>query len=400
MEKMVIQLADTDADVRRMRKAAFRFLMGATVSLEFGMGLQRGVFNNFVVEILGIQPGQLGLVQGIREIPGLLTAPLALVSGYFRENVWAGVCLGITALGLFCHVFASNFALLIVATLVLSVGFHLFYPVQQSIVMKNSLREERATHMGLLNSGGAAASLAAFFVVIGLAKVTQRPNYGLVHAIAAASALVGGLLVAARRLEGTVAPGKTAMNFDRRYMSYYVLSFLGGSRRHITMTFAGYLLVRTFGTPVSTMVLLSAISSLVAIFTRPLIGRAIDRWGEQRSLVFSYAIVSVLFASYAFVKAPLLLYAIYVLDQGLQGFDVAITTHLGKIARSEALSPAYAMGSTINHISGVSVPMIGGYLWDLAGAPVVFLSGAGIALASLIYSVTLERRESLARQAL
>jgi MFS family permease len=372
--------------------------MGATVSHEFGMGLQRGVFNNFVVETLGIQPGQLGLVQGIREIPGLLTAPLAIVSGYYRENVWAGICLAITAAGLLCHVFASSFALLIVATLVMSVGFHLFYPVQQSMVMKNSLREERATHMGLLNSGGAAAALAAFFVVMGLAKVMKRPNYSLVHSIASASALLGGVLVAARRLQGVDTRARSPMEFNARYMSYYVLSFLGGSRRHVTMTFAGYLLVRTFGTPVSTMVLLSAISSLVAIFTRPLIGKVIDRWGEQRSLVFNYAIVSALFASYAFVKIPMLLYAIYVLDQGLQGFDVAITTHLGKIARFEALSPAYAMGSTINHISGVAVPVIGGYLWDYAGAPVVFLSGAGIALASLLYSARLERRESLAGQ--
>ncbi len=382
---------------KETRKSAFRFLMGATVTLEFGMGLQRGVFNNFVVEILGIEPGQLGLVQGIREIPGLLTAPLAVASGYFRENVWAGICLVITALGLLCHVFALNFALLIVATLVLSVGFHLFYPVQQSIVMKNSLPEERATHMGLLNSGGAAASLASFFVVMGLAKVLPRPNYGLVHMIAALSALVGGLMVAMRRFQGQ-APGKTTMNYNPRYMSYYVLSLLGGSRRHVTMTFAGYLLVRVFGTSVSTMVLLSAVSSLVSIVTRPLIGRVIDRWGEQRSLVFNYAIVAVLFASYAFVKTPLVLYAIYVLDQGLQGFDVAITTHLGKIAPSEALSPAYAMGSTINHISGVAVPVIGGYMWDFAGAPVVFISGAGMALASLFYSVNLEKREYAARQ--
>ena len=397
---MVIKLASIEAvPDKQTRKSAFRFLMGSTVSLEFGMGLQRGVFNNFVVEILGIQPGQLGLVQGIREIPGLLTAPLAVASGYFRENVWAGICLAITALGLLFHVFALNFALLIAATLVLSVGFHLFYPVQQSIVMKNSLPEERATHMGLLNSGGAAASLAAFFVVMSLAKILQRPNYGLVHAIAAVSALVGTLMVVGRRFQGGAA-GKTSMDYNPRYMSYYVLSFLGGSRRHVTMTFAGYLLVRMFGTPVSMMVLLSAISSLVSIITRPLIGKAIDRWGEQRSLVFNYAIVTVLFASYAFVKMPLLLYAIYILDQGLQGFDVAITTHLGKIAPTEALSPAYAMGGTINHISGVAVPMLGGYLWDLAGAPVVFISGAGIALASLLYSVTLDKRESAAKQAM
>ena len=158
------------------RKSTFRSVLNATMGLEFGLGLQRGIFNNFVVETLHIQPDQLGLVQSIREIPGLLTAPLAVVQGFFRENVWAGLCLLITAAGLFLHTMVFSFPMLIVATLVLSTGFHLFYPAQSSIVMKTALPEERATRMGQMNSGAAVASLASFLVVM-LVSRSQGTNY-------------------------------------------------------------------------------------------------------------------------------------------------------------------------------------------------------------------------------
>ncbi|MGE5578741.1 MAG: MFS transporter [Bacillota bacterium] len=377
------------------RKATFRSVLNATMGLEFGLGLQRGIFNNFVVETLHIQPDQLGLVQSIREIPGLLTAPLAVVQGFFKENVWAGLCLLVTAAGLFLHTTVFNFPMLVVATLVLSTGFHLFYPAQSSIVMKTALPEERATRMGQMNSGANAASLISFLVVMAVSKA-QGTNYGVMHLLATIFAVIGGVLVLTRPMPGTGSGGRK-MNYDPRFMSYYILTLLGGSRRQITTTFAGYLLVESFGTPVGMMVLLSAISSVVAILTRPLIGKVVDSWGEQNSLIVNYALVIGLFVGYAVVGSAIPLYIIYILDNGLIGFDVAITTHLGKIAPKEVLSSAYAMGQTVNHITGVSVPALGGLLWKALGGPAVFLSGAVVALASLLYSRGLNKKEMEAK---
>jgi len=383
-----VQTSEEDKDV-------FKNVMFATVALEFGLGLQRGIFNNFVVEAVGINPAQLGFVQGVKEIPGLLTAPFAMLSRFFSENVYAGLCIIIAAVGLLLHIAVSGFPMLILATLVISFGFHLFYPVQSSMVVKSCRPSERASRMGQINSAAAASSLVALAFVLLLSRLSGNTDYDLIHLVAGVSALIGGVIVLRRRTGATGKPS-TVLDFSVNYMSYYVLTFLGGARRHINGTFAGYLLVQTYMTPVSTMVLLSAISSLVAIFTRPFIGRLIDTWGEQKSLVFNYAVVLVLFCSYAFVNNPLLLYFIYILDTGLVGFDVAITTHLGKIAPREVLSAEYAMGSTINHISGIAVPMLGGLLWDYAGSKAVFLCGAAIALVSMLYSRNIDEKERIA----
>jgi predicted MFS family arabinose efflux permease len=383
-----VQTSEEDKDV-------FKNVMFATVALEFGLGLQRGIFNNFVVEAVGINPAQLGFVQGVKEIPGLLTAPFAMLSRFFSENVYAGLCIIIAAVGLLLHIAVSGFPMLILATLVISFGFHLFYPVQSSMVVKSCRPSERASRMGQINSAAAASSLVALAFVLLLSRLSGNTDYDLIHLVAGVSALIGGVIVLRRRTGATGKPS-TVLDFSVNYMSYYVLTFLGGARRHINGTFAGYLLVQTYMTPVSTMVLLSAISSLVAIFTHPFIGRLIDTWGEQKSLVFNYAVVLVLFCSYAFVNNPLLLYFIYILDTGLVGFDVAITTHLGKIAPREVLSAEYAMGSTINHISGIAVPMLGGLLWDYAGSKAVFLCGAAIALVSMLYSRNIDEKERIA----
>lgn len=383
-----VQTSEEDKDV-------FKNVMFATVALEFGLGLQRGIFNNFVVEAVGINPAQLGFVQGVKEIPGLLTAPFAMLSRFFSENIYAGLCIIIAAVGLLLHIAVSGFPMLILATLVISFGFHLFYPVQSSMVVKSCRPSERASRMGQINSAAAASSLVALAFVLLLSRLSGNTDYDLIHLVAGVSALIGGVIVLRRRTGATGKPS-TVLDFSVNYMSYYVLTFLGGARRHINGTFAGYLLVQTYMTPVSTMVLLSAISSLVAIFTHPFIGRLIDTWGEQKSLVFNYAVVLVLFCSYAFVNNPLLLYFIYILDTGLVGFDVAITTHLGKIAPREVLSAEYAMGSTINHISGIAVPMLGGLLWDYAGSKAVFLCGAAIALVSMLYSRNIDEKERIA----
>ena len=389
------EISEKGAQMSREDKDVFRNVMFATAALEFGLGLQRGIFNNFVVEVVGINPAELGFVQGVREIPGLLTAPFAMLARFFSENVYAGLCIIIAAVGLLLHTAVAGFPMLILATLVLSFGFHLFYPVQSSMVVKSCRPSERASRMGLINSVAAASSLVALAFVLLISRPLGNADYDLIHLIAGVSALAGGVMVLRRKTGATEKP-TTVLDFNVKYASYYVLTFLGGARRHVNATFAGYLLVQTYMTPVSTMVLLSAISSLVAIFTRPLIGRLIDRWGEQKSLVLNYSVVIILFSSYAFVNDPLLLYFIYVLDTGLVGFDVAITTHLGKIAPREVLSAEYAMGSTINHISGIAVPMLGGLLWDHVGSRAVFLCGAAIALVSMLYSRKLDEKERIA----
>lgn len=370
------------------RSGEFRGIALATLALEFALGVQRGVYPNFVAEVLGLGGDQLGAVESIREIPGLLTVVLGAAAVFFRQSTFTALSLLVAALGLVLYGFTRSFSMLVLATVVVSTGFHLFYPLQSAIILRVASPGERATRLGQVNSLTAAASLLAMGIVLFLTAGLGFRQYSTFFTIAAVAAAAGAALIWARRSDGG-GPMRRPLLFRRQYMSYYVLTFLAGSRRHMYMTFAGFLLVKVYGAPVTVMVVLLAISNVVAILTRPLLGRLIDTWGEQRSLMLNYGMVAVLFLAYALIPVPLILYLVYVLDSAMFGFEIAITSHAGKTARPEEIPSTLAAGGTVNHIAGVLVPASGGLLWAQWGPAATFVGGAVLSVVSLWYSAGL-----------
>ena len=66
-------------------------------------------------------------------------------------------------------------------------------------------------------------------------------------------------------------------------------------------------------------------------------------------------------------------------------FSIAINTYFRKNAESKDIAPSMAVGFTINHISAVILPVIGGLLWTINWR-IPFLGGALLTLASLFFS--------------
>jgi MFS family permease len=80
-----------------------------------------------------------------------------------------------------------------------------------------------------------------------------------------------------------------------------------------------------------------------------------------------------------------LLYALFILDNIIFGTSLANSTYLQKIALSEEeLTSNLSLQQTLNHISAVVIPVIGGTIWTLFGSQAPFLMGVGIAVLSLI----------------
>jgi len=76
---------------------------------------------------------------------------------------------------------------------------------------------------------------------------------------------------------------------------------------------------------------------------------------------------------------------LYVVDNVLFGFNLAIPTYLQKIAvSSEELTANMSLQETINHISAVAVPLVGSAVWVMFGSQAPFLIGVGIAAISLL----------------
>lgn len=361
---------------------AFLTIIFCSLLFNIGMGLQTAVNANFVVDELGLNDQQYGLVAGIREMPGLITVILAIPAAYLAGNVYTAVTVLITAVGLFLYSQSTTFGFYMTATIIYSCGFHLFTPAQQTLVLNMSKPEEKASRLGMLNSVGAGGTLLASFAVSRLGNILKFRDFYLIGMVTCI--LAAAFIYYSRRSKEKIKVRKSYV-FRWKYKNYYIMQLLVGARRHINSTFAALALVSIYNVPVTTIATLMLIANFSAIFTRPLLGKIIDQWGEGKALTFNYSIVALLFLGYAFIGNVAFLYVIFIVDNVFLGFEVAITTFLSKIAPQSDIAPSLAMGTTINHITGVLAPIVGSMLWKI-DPKLTFITGSIICLCSLYQS--------------
>ncbi len=133
-------------------KNLFRILAWANFFLYLGFNVWQAVFNNFAVEELGTSASHMGIIQSVREIPGLLGFILAFLAIWFSEMRMLGLSLLLEGLGIIATGFSGNIPLLMISTLVMSTGFHFFYPCSNSLVLMGSSKEDAPKTLGKLSS--------------------------------------------------------------------------------------------------------------------------------------------------------------------------------------------------------------------------------------------------------
>lgn len=366
----------------RQNKHLLFFLLVANVLHNFGHSVWRAMFNNFAVERLGVGADAIGWIQSVRELPGLAAFAVAFLALIFKEMRIMAVSLVLLGIGIILTGQSASVPTLLVATLIMSLGFHYFNPGNSGLILMSIGHEDAPRVMGQLRSLGAIAAVAAtgavyFFV--------NRLGYETMFAAVGALVIVGGIILFFVGKGGHNLPTRRRVRLRKRYSLFYVLTFLMGSRRHIFTTFAPFLLVQTYGIDVKMMSLLLLINSLMNVYVFQKVGKLIAKLGERTILTLAFAALIPIFLGYAFIGLLPVLCVLFVLDNVLFGFNLAMPTYLQKIAVSpEELTANMSLQETINHISAVIVPVVGGGIWILFGAKAPFLAGVGIAVVSLV----------------
>ena len=114
--------SDQHLDTKRL----FRTLVIANFFLYLGFNVWQAVFNNFAVEELGINAAQVGVVQSLREVPGLLGFVLGFLVLLLTEMRVMGLSVLLAGLGVVITGWSDSLGLFILGTMVTSVGFHFF----------------------------------------------------------------------------------------------------------------------------------------------------------------------------------------------------------------------------------------------------------------------------------
>jgi len=367
--------------IRRDRGIAF-YLISSNFFLIFGFRVWQAMFNNFAVEQVGIGPAEIGWIQALREVPGLMGFLIGFLVLFLSETRLMALSIMLLGLGMVLTGGATHVPFLLVSTLVMSIGFHLFYPSSNAVVLMAVDRGRTPRVMGELRSIGAVAALVATAVVYLLA---ERWGYRLLFVGTGAAVILAGASLLPFNLDKEALPPRRRVIFRRKYWLYYTLAFLMGSRRHIFTTFAIFLLVKEHGISVQTAALLYFVNSLINTYAYQRIGKFVGRWGERMVLSFGFSLLILIFLGYAYIPYLPLLFALFVLDNVIFGMNMATATYLQKIAVSEEeLTSNLSLEQTLNHIAAIVVPVVGGTVWSLFGAQAPFLMGVGIALVSLI----------------
>jgi MFS family permease len=355
----------------------------------FGFAVYGGVFQNFLRDRLHANELNLGSIESLREIPGLLAALMAGTLYALAESRVAALGLMVAAVGIGSTGLFGTFLPLVTITVFWSIGFHLWATVQSAITLALAKGNEGGRHLGRMSGVGAAATISA----LGLSWLVSLlvPHAGHTSWFYPASfAIAGGLIflsgILATRLSAHAdSRGRQRIVLRKEYGLYYFLTFLEGCRRQIFSIFASFALILVYHQSVEAMLFLQFVNSVLIWITAPRIGRLMDQIGEKNPLTF-YAIgLIVVFLGYATVHKVWALYALFLIDNVLFSFGVGFTTYLHRIVRTNEMTPCLAMGTTMNHIAAVTVPVGGALLWKESGNyQLPFWVGVAIAGVSLV----------------
>ncbi len=374
-------------------KKMYLFLLVLTIAVFTGFQGWRTLFNNFAVEVALIQGHEVGLIQSVREIPGFLALLVIYLLFLFKEHTLAALSVLVMGLGVGLTGFFPTFTGLLITTLLMSFGFHFFETLNQSLTLQYFSIHQAPLVFGRLRSIAAVTSILVGLGILGLSAFF---DYQMIFVVLTAVTLTGGLWCLFQDPVDHALPlQKKEMIFRKKYWLFYLLTFFAGARRQIFIAFAVFLLVKHFHFSIQAVTVLFVFNQAVNIFVAPMVGRAINRFGERPVLSVEYGALILVFLTYAYSQSAVLVVIMYIFDHIVFNCAMAIRTFFQKIAAPEDIAPSMAMGFTINHIAAVVLPVLGGFLW-LFNYQLVFLCGVLLSVCSLILVQAIPARVKLA----
>ncbi|MBQ4850599.1 MFS transporter [Pseudoalteromonas sp. MMG012] len=371
-------------DLKQLR-SPFGFLAIATSVMAITFAGWMALLNNFAIEAAQFTGANMGMLQSLREIPGFLAFTAVFVLLVLKEQTFALVSLCILSIGVAITGFFPSIYGLYATTVLMSIGFHYFETINQSLSLQWFNKDEAPELLGRLLSVKSIASLVTY-AGIWLSVTFLATGYQVLYLVIGGAGLLLTvyLVVAFPEFKMSSSQHKKVI-LRKKYSLYYILLFFSGARRQIFMVFAGFLMVEKFGFDVAQITTLYMINHIINIFVAPKVGRMISKIGEQRTLTLEYSGLVLVFIGYALVDSTLFAAALYIIDHVFFAMAIALKTYFQKIAEPEDIAATASVSFTINHIAAVIIPAAFGMVW-LYDQSLVFYFGAVLAGCSLILS--------------
>lgn len=374
---------------------AVHFLMALHFINWIGFAGWNAMLHNYTIEKLAFGWFEAGLAQTVREIPGFLAFTAIFWLMWFREQTVAYVSLIVLGIGVALTGQISSTMGMLIATFVMSVGFHYFETINKSLQLQLLPKADAPALIGRIVSAGAAAQFATYgaLALAGVAgwQVSKSSYEGLYLFIGLlCAAMTAAAFLFFGRFQGPVQQRKELI-LRKRYWLYYVMTFMSGARRQLFFAFGGFLLVKKFGFSVFDTAKLMLVTTLLNFLLASRLGRMVTKFGERRSIMFENAVLIGVFIGYALTTDWRVAAGLFVIDGLFFTLILAQGTYFQKIADPADVASTVSVAFTINHIAAVAIPVTFGLIGGLVDPAIIFWLGAGIATTSLCLSFLVPR---------
>jgi MFS family permease len=363
----------------------------STLMMGIYSGLYDPSFNNYLAQVHNVSEVTRGALEFPRELPGFLVVFIVTALLFLADTRVASISALLVALALWGQGFlAPNIAMVVIWMFIWSTGAHLYMAITQPIALRLATEGQEGRRLGQLGSLEALGAILGMIVVYWGAS-RYNISFTVLFGIAGGCALlasIGLFLIKPQPLTNV----SRRLVFKRKYTLFYILNILFGARKQIFLTFAPWVLIKVFHANIETFAILGFIGTVLSIFFRPLLGRAIDVWGERRIIIMESSILIIISILYGFSPnwfstqvAMLIIMACFICDQLLFSVRIARTTYLARIADGpEDIASTISMGLSMDHAVSMLIPLGGGLLWAHYGYLPVFLVSGGLAICNLL----------------
>ncbi len=383
------------------------FRVFLTTMFLFGLatGLFSGTMNNYLAEILGIDRFERGVVEFIRELPGLCLILILALLYRHSENQIIRVALFMSFLGVAgIFLLGANPIFGIIFIMIWSTGEHIMMPVRHSIAIHSAQPDKEGLALGITGSFRNIGQVAGYYLVPIILIVVRKfldlsdseISFSLFRAVFVFSGifLLIGILFTFRFHKSDFHVKKQRLYFRKKYFRYYILEMFFGARKQVFLTFAPFVLILNYNASTELIAMLYGIFSLINIFINPLMGKLIDKIGYRIILICDALLLIVICILYGFSHhffqeriAFFVICVIFIIDGMLFIVGMARSLYVKTIARDQGeLTATLSTGISINHLISIIVALLGGLLWENFGIELLFICAACFGFGAFVFS--------------
>ena len=394
---------------RKWKKAIAVFTVIVALS-GLGYGLSDTLFANYFRDAYQVDAFQRGLIEVPRELPGVLSLFILSALAFWGDKRLALLSFALIFVGImFLALFAPSFPVMLIFLFITSLGMHMFIPLYDNIGMSLAQDGDYGKILGRFNAIRTTfALLAAVLSFIGF-----RIGFFSFTSPIIVNFLIAGVLFAVTfclivylmKLSTTPRPEKSHFVFRREYSKFYLLAILFGGRKPIIFVFGPWVLIELFDFGADAISLTIIAASIFSIFSFPIIGRWIDKYGAPQVMIIEIFLFFVIYLGYGIISAGMhggwmsgtilvisIVIAIHILDRIVFNFGMVRSIYLRSIAViPDDVVPTLATGMALDHAASILVSLLCGWLWWNFGPQYVFVFSGILGVGHLIVAQSAKR---------